>query len=210
MSAARQDDARLFLEQQQALANGDPVLTKFGEMGHESVIYDPVIVTRPFKDGPVNSESPLGAEPNIRIGAHTRIDGFTKIEGGQGVRIGDYVHIASFAHLNVGGGTLIIEDGAAVASGVIIITGGNAPDAISCSAVAPQDQQVLHRRTVRIAKNACVYAGCVICPGVTIGEGARVAAGSVVTKDVPPFEIWRGNPARFGRMRNDEQAVSRR
>lgn len=206
---SQQDSARLFLEQQQALANGEPVLTKFGEMGDKSVIYDPVIVTKPYKDGPVVSDSPLGAEPNIRIGAHTRIDGFTKIEGGSGVTIGDYVHIASFAHLNVGGGTLIIEDGAAVASHVVIITGGNAPDAVSCSAVAPIDQQVLHRRMVRIGKNACVYAGCVICPGVTIGEGARVAAGSVVTKDVPPFEIWRGNPARFGRMRNDPQAVTR-
>lgn len=46
-----------------------------------------------------------------------------------------------------------------------------------------------------------------IMKGIRIGHGAIIAAGSVVTKDVPPFEIWGGNPARFLRSRltaNDE------
>ena len=37
---------------------------------------------------------------------------------------------------------------------------------------------------------------CIILKGVTIGEGAVVAAGSVVTKDVPPYTMVGGNPAR--------------
>jgi acetyltransferase-like isoleucine patch superfamily enzyme len=37
--------------------------------------------------------------------------------------------------------------------------------------------------------------------GVHIGDGAIIAAGSVVTKDVPPYEIWGGNPARFLKSR---------
>ena len=40
--------------------------------------------------------------------------------------------------------------------------------------------------------------------GVTIGEGAVVAAGAVVTKDIPPFEIYGGVPAKFIRKRNKE------
>lgn len=40
-----------------------------------------------------------------------------------------------------------------------------------------------------------------IMKGVTIGHGAIIAAGSVVTKDVPPYEIWGGNPAHFLKSR---------
>jgi acetyltransferase-like isoleucine patch superfamily enzyme len=41
----------------------------------------------------------------------------------------------------------------------------------------------------------------VVLPGVTIGQGAIIAAGSVVNKDVPPYEIWGGAPARFLKKR---------
>ena len=40
--------------------------------------------------------------------------------------------------------------------------------------------------------------------GTRIGNGAIVAAGSVVTKDIPPYEIWGGNPAHFLRSRLPE------
>jgi virginiamycin A acetyltransferase len=46
-------------------------------------------------------------------------------------------------------------------------------------------------------------------PGVTIGDGAIVAAGSVVAADVPPYAIAGGNPARVLRMRYDEADVER-
>lgn len=51
----------------------------------------------------------------------------------------------------------------------------------------------------KVCKGATIGAGCVILPGLTIGEGAFVAAGSVLTKDVPAGELWLGNPARFYR-----------
>lgn len=51
----------------------------------------------------------------------------------------------------------------------------------------------------KVCKGATVGAGCVILPGITIGERAFVAAGSVVTKDVPAGELWMGNPAKFYR-----------
>lgn len=49
----------------------------------------------------------------------------------------------------------------------------------------------------KVCKGATIGAGCTILPGITIGENAFVAAGSVVTKDVPAGELWMGSPARF-------------
>ena len=54
---------------------------------------------------------------------------------------------------------------------------------------------------VTICKDVWIGANCVITPGITIGEGAVVAAGSVVTKDIAPNSIVGGVPARFIRMR---------
>lgn len=48
-----------------------------------------------------------------------------------------------------------------------------------------------------ISKGASIGAGAVILCGITIGEKAMIAAGSVVTKDVPAGELWMGNPAKF-------------
>lgn len=49
----------------------------------------------------------------------------------------------------------------------------------------------------KICKGATIGAGSTILPGIIIGEGAFIAAGSVVTKDVPAGELWLGNPASF-------------
>lgn len=49
---------------------------------------------------------------------------------------------------------------------------------------------------VVIGRNAWLGTGCIILPGVTIGDGAVVGAGSVVTRDVPPATLAAGNPAR--------------
>lgn len=54
---------------------------------------------------------------------------------------------------------------------------------------------------VVIGNRAWIGSQAIILKGVTIGEGAVVAAGSVVTKDVPPFMIVGGNPAREIRER---------
>ncbi len=45
--------------------------------------------------------------------------------------------------------------------------------------------------------------GTILLPGVTIGEGAIVGAGSVVTREIPPYEVWAGTPARRLRRRTN-------
>lgn len=50
---------------------------------------------------------------------------------------------------------------------------------------------------IKICDNAYIGSCTLIMPGVTIGEGALVAAGSVVTKSIPPYTVYGGNPARY-------------
>lgn len=52
-------------------------------------------------------------------------------------------------------------------------------------------------KPIKIGKHVWVGTNCIILKGVTIGDGAVVAAGSVVTKDVPPATLVAGNPARI-------------
>lgn len=47
-----------------------------------------------------------------------------------------------------------------------------------------------------VKRGASIGAGAIILPGLTIGENAKIGAGSVVTKDVPDNETWVGNPAK--------------
>lgn len=54
---------------------------------------------------------------------------------------------------------------------------------------------------MRIRKGAFVGTKTIICNAVTIGEGAIVGAGSIVTKNIPDNEVWAGNPARFIKKR---------
>ena len=58
---------------------------------------------------------------------------------------------------------------------------------------------------VEIEDNVWVGMNAIILPGVTIGEGAIIGAGSVVTKDVPKFSIVGGNPIKIIGSRNEKQ-----
>lgn len=60
-----------------------------------------------------------------------------------------------------------------------------------------------------VGNDVWIGADGTILPGVTIGDGAVVAACSVVSRDVPPYAIVAGNPARVVRMRFEEGAVAR-
>jgi galactoside O-acetyltransferase len=148
-----------------------------------SVIHEPVVRVNP--DGIIIH--PEGV----------RIDSFVKLEGGRGLTIGKYVHISSFAHIGIGGGETILEDYATVASGGKIISGTNVPDGTwTCSSQAPASMQKIERKRTILRRFACVFTNGVVCPGVTLHEGAVLGAGSVAMCDIPAWEIWGGWPAR--------------
>lgn len=132
----------------------------------------------------------------ITIGAHVRIDALVKIEGGEGVILGDHVHISSFCHINNGGGRVTIGNHSGCASGVVVAGGQPDLHRLHISAAEmPEHCHVVRSHTV-IGEYVVIFSRAVILPGVRIGDGAVVAAGAVVTKDVPSFEFWGGVPAR--------------
>lgn len=57
---------------------------------------------------------------------------------------------------------------------------------------------------VTIGNDVWLGGNTVVCPGVTIGDGCVIGAGSVVTKDIPPYSIAAGNPCRVIRTITDE------
>jgi acetyltransferase-like isoleucine patch superfamily enzyme len=64
------------------------------------------------------------------------------------------------------------------------------------------------RGDVLIGHDVWLGSQCMVMSGVTIGHGAVVAARAVVTRDVPPYAIVAGNPARLARMRFSEEEIA--
>lgn len=86
-------------------------------------------------------------------------------------------------------GGITIEDDVLIGPKVSLIT-ENHP-------LNPEDRKGLFGKPIVIKKNAWIGANATILPGVTIGENAVVAAGAVVSKDVPDNTIVGGIPAKF-------------
>lgn len=73
---------------------------------------------------------------------------------------------------------------------------------------SPPDAHLAHKGGVSIGHDVWIGRHAAIMPGVRIGTGAVVAAYAVVTKDVPPYALVAGIPARVIRMRFDQHVIS--
>ena len=113
----------------------------------------------------------------------------------------DQVVLGNFCFLGRGcylDGSIVIGDYTMLAGNVAIVGGDHSFDS---PAVLMRDSGREHWRTTVIGKDAWVGYGATILNGVKIGDGAIVAAGSVVTRDVAPYSIVAGNPAKVLKMR---------
>ena len=72
----------------------------------------------------------------------------------------------------------------------------------------PHVSELPKKGDIVIGNDVWLGRECVIMPGVTIGDGAIVAAYSVVTKDVEPYSVVGGNPAHFIKKRFDDELIS--
>lgn len=130
--------------------------------------------------------------PLVRIGRHTNIGGRTRVRSGT---IGAFCSIAW--DVSIGGGEHVTH----FATTHPVYTSTNAigipgdPDMITW--LRPAEPPV-------IGNDVWIGAHAVILRGVTIGDGAVIAAGAVVTKDVEPYSIVGGVPARHIKYRLEE------
>jgi len=128
----------------------------------------------------------------VFIGAQSyiqgRFDGLT--------RIGNHVWIGPQAYFDAR--DLILEDYVGWGPGAKVLG--------SVHTGLPIDQPIIETdleiRPVRVERCADIGTGAILLPGVTVGQGAIVGAGAVVTHDVPAFAIVAGVPARFLRWRD--------
>ena len=73
--------------------------------------------------------------------------------------------------------------------------------------VAPQTGELPFKGDTVIGNDVWIGYEAVIMPGVKVGDGAIIAAKSVVVGDVPPYTIFGGNPAKYLRQRFDDQVI---
>lgn len=106
------------------------------------------------------------------------------------IKIGERVTLNEWVYLN-GYGGLTIGDGVRIGERTSIITSDHSFNRKDI----PIYQQEIIGSPVIIEKNVWIGCHVVILKGVRIGEGAIIAAGAVVTKDVAPFTIVAGVPA---------------
>ena len=160
----------------------------------------------------------IGEETSIAGSVDIRVKG-GKVSIGRGCLISGsvstetkYSHVLIGKNVNIGGSTIIdcvnkvtIEDDVLISYNCIIQDSDNHSSKYSLRKKDLSDWkdrghhnwEITPQKDVKICRGAWIAARVIILKGVTIGEGAIVAAGSVVTKDVAPWSVVGGNPARL-------------
>lgn len=123
------------------------------------------------------------------IGDESKIGTFVEIQ--KGVTVGQRCKISSHTFICEG---VTIEDNVFIGHGVMFIN-DKYPRAATPQGELQTEADWKVIPTI-VKKGASIGSNATILCGVTIGEGAIVGAGSVVTKDIPPFTIVAGNPAK--------------
>lgn len=137
---------------------------------------------------------------NISVDDNTRIDDFALLSGH--IKIGKHVHIAAYAALFAGKAGIEVEDfcGLSARCNVYAASDDYSGQALTNPTV-PEQYKLITSKKVIFKKHALIGAGCTVFPGVIVGEGASVGAMSLITKDVNPWMMYVGVPAKELRPR---------
>jgi acetyltransferase-like isoleucine patch superfamily enzyme len=168
-----------------ASTHGDGVFSRdqFERLGRGVVIEAGVLVFHPEN---------IAIDDDVYIGHQTILKGYfrNRMVIGAGTWIGQQCFFHSAGGLTIG-------KKVGIGPGVRIVTSSHSLQGAEAALLdAP-----LGFRPVAIHDGADIGVSAVILPGVTIGVGAQIGAGAVVSRDIPPFAVARGVPARVARLR---------
>jgi acetyltransferase-like isoleucine patch superfamily enzyme len=169
----------------ETIASGDPQAYKMREASYAT---KKLLVQMNSSADPAEIRDLLSQITASEIDESTAVFTPLYINYGKHTRIGKNVFINfDCTFLDLGG--ITIEDNVLIAPKVSLLSEGHP--------VSPEDRHSLMVGHVHIKKNAWIGAGVTILPGVTVGENTIVAAGAVVSKDVPDNTIVGGIPAKL-------------
>ena len=142
---------------------------------------------------------------NIVLGENSTIGDFTKIcvddESSADkfeLRIGKYTYIGDHNNIRASGGNIRIGDYCLISQQITIVASNHPYKRDTLIFNQPWDREKVG---IVIEDDVWIGANCVILPGVHIGYGAVVAAGSVVTRNVPSYALVAGVPAKVIKYR---------
>jgi len=173
------------------LKNGETISANDPEaykMREASFVTKKLLVQMNNTSNPTEIRDLLSQITNIEIDESTTVFTPLHINYGKHTKIGKNVFVNfDCVFLDLGG--ITIEDNVLIAPKVSLLSEGHP--------VLPENRHSLMVGHIHIKRNAWIGAGAIILQGVTIGENAIVAAGAVVSHDVPDNTIVGGIPAKF-------------
>lgn len=155
------------------------------------------------KNARICSNSRIDVMPfnNFVLGDNSTIEDFCTINNGVGdVLIGQRCRIGMS---NVLIGPVTIGNDVILAQNIVMSGLNHGYEDIN----RPIYKQPVTKKKITVEDEAWIGANAVIVAGVTIGKHSVVAAGSVVTKDVPPYSVVDGNPAKVMKQYNPQTCV---
>ena len=123
------------------------------------------------------------------------------------VSIGEHCSIGEKCFFNCSNAEIHISNHCLIADEVLFITGNHKTNKIGFYISENIKLDNTYDKDIWIEEDVWIGSRAIILKGVRIGTGAIIGAGSVVTKDVKPFSVVAGNPAKIIKMRFDENEL---